>query len=135
MISCCSARVGRPVLALASHCRAASLSFHTAGNLVRRTIGRADAARRPTFSPDGTELALSLADDFVIDVYGNVVLHGSGAYTTWSPHGSYIAYTDGGLWIRNLQTGATVVYAHTGECGIDIARENGTNAHRLTRVC
>ena len=28
-----------------------------------------------------------------------------------------------------------LVYAHTDECGIDIARENGTNARRLTQAC
>ena len=28
-----------------------------------------------------------------------------------------------------------VVYTHSGECGIDIAREDGTNARRLTRAC
>ena len=28
-----------------------------------------------------------------------------------------------------------VVYTHSGECGIDIARENGANPRRLTRAC
>jgi Tol biopolymer transport system component len=150
-------------------------------------------ARRPMLSADGTKLALSLANDLVIDLDGNPVVHGGGAYTIWSPHGAYVAYTDDGVWIRNLQTGAVrrltprinkqiawspdgawiggglrvavalvrardgsqlttlpasdiaggvpsfshgfVVYAHAGECGIDIARENGTNARRLTRAC
>jgi hypothetical protein len=31
--------------------------------------------------------------------------------------------------------GAPRPYAHTCECRIDIARENGTNARRLTRAC
>src|SRR4029077_6019767 len=63
-------------------------------------------ARRPMFSPDGTRLALSLANDLVIDLDGNPILTGGGAYTIWSPHGTYIAYTGGGgLWIRNLDTG------------------------------
>src|SRR4029077_5228272 len=63
-------------------------------------------ARRPMFSPDGTRLALSLANDLVIDLDGNSILAGGGAYTIWSPHGTYIAYTGGGgLWIRNLDTG------------------------------
>ena len=150
-------------------------------------------ARRPTFSPDGTKLALSLANDLVIDLDGNSIVAGGGAYTIWSPHGTYVAYTGGGLWIRNLNTGTVrrltprigaqiawspdakwiagglrrsvalvhardgshltrlpaseinggapsfshgfVVYTHIGECGIDIARENGSNPHRLTRVC
>ena len=150
-------------------------------------------ARRPTFSPDGTRLALSLANDLVIDLDGNSIVAGGGAYTIWSPHGTYVAYTGGGLWIRNLDTGTVrrltprigaqiawspdakwiagglrrsvalvhardgshltklpasdinggapsfshglVVYTHTGECGIDIAREDGTNARRLTRAC
>jgi TolB protein len=150
-------------------------------------------ARRPTFSPDGTRLALSLANDLVIDLDGNSIVAGGGAYTIWSPRGTYIAYTGGGLWIRNLHTntvrrltrsiGAQIawspdakwiagglrrsvalvhardgshltrlpasdinggvpsfshgllVYTHTGECGIDIAREDGRNAHRLTRAC
>ena len=150
-------------------------------------------ARRPTFSPDGTRLALSLANDLVIDLDGNSIVAGGGAYTIWSPHGTYVAYTGGGLWIRNLHTGTVrrltrrigaqiawspdakwiagglrrsvalvhardgshltrlpasdinggapsfshglVVYTHTGECGIDIAREDGTNARRLTRAC
>ena len=150
-------------------------------------------ARRPTFSPDGTRLALSLANDLVIDLDGNSIVAGGGAYTIWSPHGTYVAYTGGGLWIRNLHTGTVrrltrrigaqiawssdakwiagglrrsvalvhardgshltklpasdinggppsfshglVVYTHTGECGIDIAREDGRNARRLTRAC
>jgi Tol biopolymer transport system component len=150
-------------------------------------------ARRPMFSPDGTRLALSLANDLVIDLDGNAIVAGGGAYTIWSPHGAYVAYTGNGLWIRNLQTGSVrrlarrvggqiawspdgkwiavgmrrsialvrardgshltqlpasdidggppsfsqgfLVYAHTGECGIDIARQNGTDAHRLTRAC
>ena len=62
-------------------------------------------ARRPTFSPDGTRLALSLANDLVIDLDGNSIVAGGGAYTIWSPHGTYVAYTGGGLWIRNLHTG------------------------------
>ena len=150
-------------------------------------------ARRPTFSHDGTRLALSLANDLVIDLDGNSIVAGGGAYTIWSPHGTYVAYTGGGLWIRNLHTGTVrrltprigaqiawspdakwiagglrssvalvhardgshltklpasdinggapsfshglVVYTHTGGCGIDIAREDGTNARRLTRAC
>jgi Tol biopolymer transport system component len=150
-------------------------------------------ARRPMFSPDGTRLALSLANDLVIDLDGRSIVAGGGAYTIWSPRGTYIAYTGNGLWIRNLETGNVrrltrymgaqvawspdgkwiaaglrrsaglvpardgshltklpvsdinggtpsfshgfVVYAHTGECGIDIARQNGTNARRLTRAC
>jgi Tol biopolymer transport system component len=150
-------------------------------------------ARRPTFSPDGTRLALSLANDLVIDLDGHSILAGGGAYTIWSPNGAYVAYTGNGLWIRNVQTGnarrltprvgaqiawspdgtwiaggmrrsvalvrardgtrlrtlptsdirggapsfshALVVYSHTGECGIDIAHEDGTNARRLTRAC
>jgi Tol biopolymer transport system component len=150
-------------------------------------------ARRPVFSPDGTRLALSLANDLVIDLDGRSIVAGGGAYTIWSPRGTYIAYTGNGLWIRNLETGNVrrltpsmggqvawspdgkwiaagrrrsvalvrardgshlrklpasninggapsfshgfVVYAHTGECGIDIARQNGTNARRLTRAC
>ena len=151
-------------------------------------------ARRPTFSPDGTRLALSLANDLVIDLDGTSIVAGGGAYTTWSPHGTYVAYTaSNGLWIRNLHTGTVrrltprvgqqiawspdgtwiaggmrrsvalvhardgshlkrlpasdinggapsfshglLVYTHTGECGIDIAREDGTNARRLTRAC
>ena len=62
-------------------------------------------ARRPMFSPDGTRLALSLANDLVIDLDGNSIVAGGGAYTIWSPHGTYVAYTGGGLWIRNLHTG------------------------------
>ena len=62
-------------------------------------------ARRPTFSPDGTKLALSLANDLVIGLDGLPILAGGGAYTIWSPRGTYVAYTGGGLWIRNLQTG------------------------------
>jgi Tol biopolymer transport system component len=151
-------------------------------------------ARRPTFSHDGTRLALSLANDLVIDLDGNSIVAGGGAYTIWSPHGTYVAYTgSGGLWIRNLLTGTVrrltrrigaqiawspdakwiagglrrsvalvhardgshltklpasdinggapsfshglVAYTHTGECGIDIAREDGTNPRRLTRAC
>jgi Tol biopolymer transport system component len=150
-------------------------------------------ARRPTFSPDGTMLALSLANDLVIGLDGHSILSGGGGYTIWSPHGEYVAYSGNGIWIRNLQTGNVrrlarrvgaqiawspdgtwiagglrrsvavlrardgshlrtlpasdidggapsfsngfVVYAHAGECGIDIARQNGTNAHRLTRAC
>ena len=150
-------------------------------------------ARRPTFSPDGTRLALSLANDLVIDLDGRPIVAGGGAYTIWSPHGTYVAYTGGGLWIRNLQTGTVrrltqrigaqiawspngtwiaggmrrsvavvrardgsqltklpasdirggapsfshglVVYTHSGECGIDIARENGAKPRRLTRAC
>ena len=149
--------------------------------------------RRPMFSPDGTRLALSLANDLVIDLDGNSVVAGGGAYTIWSPRGTYVAYTGHGLWIRNLQTDTVrrltrrigaqiawspdakwiagglrrsvalvhardgshlrklpaseinggapsfshglVVYTHTGECGIDIAREDGSNARRLTRAC
>ena len=117
----------------------------------------------------------------MIDLDGPSIVAGGGAYTIWSPHGTYVAYTGGGLWIRNLATGTVrrltrrigaqiawspdgkwiaggmrtsvalvrardgsqltrlpasdisggapsfshglVVYAHTGECGIDIARE------------
>ena len=59
-------------------------------------------ARRPMFSPDGTRLALSLANDLVIDLDGNSIVAGGGAYTIWSPHGTYVAYTGNGLWIRNL---------------------------------
>jgi Tol biopolymer transport system component len=150
-------------------------------------------ARRPTFSPDGTKLALSLANDLVIDLDGRSILTGGGAYTIWSPQGAYVAYSGNGIWIRNLQTGNVrrlarrvgaqiawspdgtwiagglrksvallrardgshlrtlpasdinagapsfshgfMVYAHAGECGIDIARQNGTKAHRLTRAC
>jgi dipeptidyl aminopeptidase/acylaminoacyl peptidase len=50
-------------------------------------------ARRPTFSPDGTRLALSLANDLVIDLDGHSIVAGGGAYTIWSPRGTYIAYT------------------------------------------
>ena len=50
-------------------------------------------ARRPMFSPDGTRLALSLANDLVIDLDGNSIVAGGGAYTIWSPHGTYVAYT------------------------------------------
>ena len=53
-------------------------------------------ARRPMFSPDGTRLALSLADDLVIDLDGRSIVAGGGAYTIWSPHGIYVAYTGGG---------------------------------------
>jgi Tol biopolymer transport system component len=150
-------------------------------------------ARRPMFSPDGTRLALSLANDLVIDLDGKTIVAGGGAYTIWSPHGAYVAYSGNGLWIHNLQTGSVrrlarrvgaqiawspdgkwiaggmrgsvalvrardgshlrklpasdinggppsfshgfLVYAHADECGIDIARQNGTDAHRLTRTC
>ena len=150
-------------------------------------------ARRPTFSPDGTRLAISLANDLVIDLDGHPVVGGGGAYTIWSPLGAYVAYTGNGLWIHNLHTGVVrrltqgidaqiawspdgtwiaggvrrsvtlvrardgshltklpaseirggvpsfshglVVYTHTGECGIDIAHEDGTRARRLTRAC
>jgi TolB protein len=154
---------------------------------------RSFQARRPMFSPDGTRLALSLADDLVIDLDGNSIVAGGGAYTIWSPHGAYIAHSGNGLWIRNLRTGTVrrlarrvgaqiawspdgtwlagglrgsvalvrardgshlttlpasdinggtpsfshglLVYAHAGECGIDIAREDGRNPRRLTRAC
>ena len=150
-------------------------------------------ARRPMFSPDGTRLALSLANDLVIDLDGNSIVAEGGAYTIWSPHGAYIAYSGNGLWIHNLHTGnvrrlarrvgaqiawspdgkwiagglrgsvalvrardgsrltklpasdinggtpsfsrGLLVYAHSGECGIDIARENGANPRRLTQTC
>jgi Tol biopolymer transport system component len=163
------------------------------GTSQRQIYGKTFQARRPMFSPDGTRLALSLANDLVIDLDGHSIVAGGGAYTIWSPRGTYIAYTDGGLWIRNLETGVVrrlnqrinaqvawspdgkwiagglsraialvrardgsqfrklpssdarggpasfshgyVVYSHTGECGIDIAHENGTGARRLTRAC
>jgi Tol biopolymer transport system component len=69
-----------------------------------RQIYDAFQARRPTFSPHGTRLALSLANDLVIDLEGNSIVAGGGAYTIWSPHGTYVAYTGSGLWIRNLHT-------------------------------
>jgi Tol biopolymer transport system component len=158
-----------------------------------RQIYESFQARRPTFSPDGTRLALSLANDLVIDLDGRTVVAGGGAYTIWSPDGNQVAYTGSGLWIRNLQTGDAhrlsprmgaqiawssdgtwiagglrrsvalvhardgsrlrtiptsdirggtpsfshgfVVYSHTGECGIDVAHEDGTNTRRLTRAC
>jgi len=164
------------------------------GTSPRRTYSDGSfQARRPTFSPDGTRLALSLANDLVIDLDGNSIVAGGGAYTIWSPHGAYVAWSGNGLWIRNLQTGnvrrlarrvgaqiawspdgkwiagglrgsvalvrardgshlrnlpasdinggaasfsqGLLVYAHAGECGIDLARQDGTNARRLTRVC
>lgn len=68
--------------------------------------------RRPTWSPDGTELALSLADALVIDPSGEVVLPGGGAYTAWSPRGTYVVDDDLGLRIHNLVTGASRVLTH-----------------------
>jgi hypothetical protein len=125
----------------------------------------------------------------VIDLDGNSIVAGGGAYTIWSPHGTYIA-TPAAASIRNLHTGTVrrrrnasarnrlvagrkvdrwrpaqvsrsvhardgshsqgsrrrrstaapelshglVAYTHTGECGIDIARQDGRNARRLTRA-
>jgi Tol biopolymer transport system component len=65
------------------------------------------SGRRPDFSPDGTKIALSLNDPQVVDLDGQPVVHGAGAYVSWSPHGRFIAYTGGGLWIRNIETGVT----------------------------
>jgi Tol biopolymer transport system component len=62
--------------------------------------------RRPQFSPDGTKLALSLARDaLVVDLNGNRLVPGTGAYTVWSPRGLYVAY-DGGF-IVEVTTGVT----------------------------
>ena len=127
-------------------------------------------ARRPTFSPDGSRLALSLANDLVIDLDGNSIVAGGGlwirnlqtgtvrrltrrigAQIAWSPDAKWIAgglrtsvavvrARDGSQLTRlpasNINGGAPsfahglVVYTHTSECGIDIAREDGTNARR-----
>jgi Tol biopolymer transport system component len=150
-------------------------------------------ARRPAFSPDGTRLALSLANDLVIDLDGHAVVGPAGAaYAIWSSKGTYVAYTGGGLWVRNLQTGVSrrvtgklgaqiawsgdgkwiaggsrgavavawakdgshlrvlpgsaiastpafshglLAYVHAGECGIDVAREDGTQPRRVTKSC
>jgi TolB protein len=153
----------------------------------------ANDARRPTFSPVADQLALSLAPVRAVDTAGETVLPGSGAYTTWSPHGTYVAYTNNGLWIESLATkrprrisklinerpswspdgnviaggyrtrvalvhakdgsgfkllpastveagtptwsGGLVAFVHSGWCGIDVAREDGTHVRRLTRAC
>jgi Tol biopolymer transport system component len=151
--------------------------------------------RRPVFSPDGTKIALSLANHLAVDTTGAPAVAGSGAYAVWSPRGAYLAYTGRGLWVHNVATGADrrlsaqitqkpswspdgsriagggpkaavalvraadgsrlrllpastieggvpswsrtglLAYAHAGECGIDVARADGTHARRLTRAC
>jgi Tol biopolymer transport system component len=61
--------------------------------------------RRPTWSPDGAKLAVSLSESaLVIGSDGTLLAPGGGAYATWSPHGVYVTYTSGGLWIENLTT-------------------------------
>jgi Tol biopolymer transport system component len=65
----------------------------------------ATTGRRPVFSPDGTRVAISNAPMLAVDLAGGVAVPGSGAYVTWSPRGTYIAYTSNGLWIENLETG------------------------------
>jgi Tol biopolymer transport system component len=60
---------------------------------------------RPTFSPDGSEIALSLGDALVVDLNGQTVVPGRGGYPAWSPHGSYLALTSTskGLLLYDLQ--------------------------------
>jgi Tol biopolymer transport system component len=65
----------------------------------------APTGRRPVFSPDGTRVAISSAPVLAVDLTGATAVPGSGAYVTWSPRGTYIAYTSNGLWIENLETG------------------------------
>jgi Tol biopolymer transport system component len=62
--------------------------------------------RRPVFSPDGTKIAISLSesDRLVVDLNGNAVARGSGAYAVWSPKGRYVAWAGGSLHTYNLAT-------------------------------
>jgi Tol biopolymer transport system component len=61
--------------------------------------------RRPVFSPDGTRVAISGGQVLAVDLTGDSAVPGSGSYVTWSPRGTYVAYTLDGLWIENLETG------------------------------
>jgi Tol biopolymer transport system component len=65
----------------------------------------ASQGRRPVFSPDGTRVAISGGAVLAVDLKGEAAVPGSGSYVTWSPRGTYVAYTIDGLWIENLETG------------------------------
>jgi TolB protein len=67
-------------------------------------------ARRPTWSPDGSELALSNAPQTVVRLDGTIVATTTvGAYVSFSPDGSQIVYTGSGLHILDLATGTSRV--------------------------
>ena len=71
---------------------------------------------RPRWSPDGSRLAVSAAKDengsftsmapLAIDLSGNAVVMGVGNDVSWSPRGTYLAYSSDGLRIVNVRDGA-----------------------------
>ena len=67
-----------------------------------------DDGRRPIFSPTSTdELAISDSPQGrVIDVSGATLVPNSGptvgAFTTWSPRGTHVAYMSDGLWVESV---------------------------------
>lgn len=55
-------------------------------------------ARRPTYSPNGEEIALSFSTDTVVALDGTVIAKSNGAdYASWSPDGTSLIYTGAGL--------------------------------------
>ena len=75
------------------------------GTQTRKLDAGNQIARRPKFSPNGEELALTFSPNTVIGLDNTVIAKSNGlSYASWSPDGTSLLFANGGLGIYDVRT-------------------------------
>ena len=66
-----------------------------------------EQGRHPSWSPNGSLLAVTTSEtgNLIVRLDGSLAARGFADYVSWSPRGTYLAYTRVGLHLRNIRTG------------------------------